>query len=76
MSYKYISIPTSRLSEEWLINSNLNLNDDIDTFITYSVATDSYDYYNFVEIAEEDFICNMQDEFEQRVIEAKLERLL
>ena len=76
MSYKYISIPTSRLSEEWLINSNFNLNDDIDTFITYSIATDSYDHYNFVETAEEDFICNKQDEFEQRVSEAKLERLI
>ena len=76
MSYKYITIPTSRLSEEWLINNNFNLNDNIDCFITYSIATDSYDHYNFVEIAHEDFICNTQEEFEQRVTEAKLERLL
>ena len=76
MSYKCISIPTSRLSDEWLINNKFNLNDDIDTFITYSVATDIYDHYNFVATAHEEFICNTQEEFEQRVTEAKLERLL
>ena len=76
MSYKYISIPTSRLSEEWLRNNNFNLYEYIDSFITYSVATDIYDHYSFVETAEEDFICNTQEEFEQRVTEAKLERLL
>ena len=76
MSYKYISIPTSRLSEEWLRNNNFNLDVDIDTFITYSIATDSYDHYNFVETAEEDFICNKQDEFEQIVTQIKLEKIL
>ena len=76
MSYKYIGIPTARLSEEWLRNNNFNPNGNIDSFITYSVATNSYDHYNFVETAEEEFICNTQEEFEQRVTEAKLERLL
>ena len=31
MSYKYISIPTSRVSEEWLINNNSNLNKTAET---------------------------------------------
>lgn len=76
MNYKYISIPTSRLSEEWLINNNFNLNYDINTFITYAVATDSYDHYDFVETVEEDFICNKQEEFEQMVAQAKLGKIL
>lgn len=76
MSYKYISIPTSRLSEEWLKNNNFNLDDDINKFITYRIATDSYDHYNFVETAEEEFICNTQEEFEQMVSEGKLSRII
>ena len=76
MNYKYISIPTSRLSEKWLRNHNFNPNDDIDTFITYAVATDNYDHYNFVETVEEDFLCNKQEEFEQLVAENKLSRII
>ena len=76
MSYKYISIPRSRLSEEWLRNNNFNPDDDISTFITYTVVTDSYDQYSFVGIVEEDFICNSQEEFEQMVSEAKLYRII
>ena len=76
MSYKYISIPRSRLSEEWLRNNNFNPDDDISTFITYTVVTDSYDQYSFVGIVEEDFICNNQEEFEQMVSEAKLYRII
>ena len=76
MNYKYISIPTSRLSEEWLENHNFNTDDDIDAFITYCVASDDYEHYNFVDPAHEDFICNTQKEFEQMVSEAKLGRLI
>ena len=76
MSYKYISIPTSRLSREWLKNHNFNTDNDIDTFITYTVVTDSYDCYNFVQTVEEDFICNSQAEFEQLVSEVKLSRII
>lgn len=76
MNYKYISIPKSRLSKEWLRNNNFNPDDDIDSFITYTVATDSYDHYNFVKTAEEDFICNTQEEFEQIVTQIKLEKIL
>ena len=76
MSYNYISIPTSRLSEEWLRNNNFNLDDDINTFITYHIATDKYDHYDFIESAEEDFICNSQAEFEQLVSEVKLSRII
>ena len=76
MSYKYISIPTSRLSGEWLRDNNFDPDGDVDTFITYSVASDSYDHYDFVNPAEEDFLCNKQEEFEQRVSEAELEGIL
>ena len=76
MSYKYISIPTARVSEEWLRNNNFNPDANIDVFITYSVATNSYDHYNFVETAHEDFICNTMEEFIQMITEAKLERLI
>lgn len=76
MNYKYISIPKSRLSKEWLISNNFNLDNDIATFITYTVITDKYDHYNFIESAEEDFICNTQKEFEQIVSEAKLYRII
>lgn len=76
MSYKYISIPTSRLSEEWLSDNNFNPDDDIVAFITYCVASDDYDHCNFLDPAEEDFLCNTQAEFEQMVSEAKLGRLI
>ena len=76
MSYKYISIPRSRLSEEWLRNNNFNPDADISTFITYTLVGDSYDHYNFVATDEEDFICNSQEEFEQMVSEAKLYRII
>ena len=77
MSYKYISIPTSRLSEEWLRDNNdFSPDDEIDTFITYSVASDSYDHYDFLNPAEEDFLCNTQAEFEQRVSESRLSRII
>ena len=76
MSYKYISIPTSRLSEKWLRDNNFNPEEDIDTFITYSVARDSYEGYDFVDNAEEDFLCNKQEEFEQLVAENKLSRII
>ena len=76
MSYKYISIPKSRLSEEWLRNNNFNPEGDIDTFITYAVAGDRYEDYDFVDNAEEEFICNTQEEFEQLVAENKLSRII
>ena len=76
MSYKYISIPTSRLSEEWLKNHNFDLDDDINTFITYHIASTRYDHYDFIGSAEEDFLCNKQEEFEQMVTQAKLGRIL
>ena len=76
MSYKYISIPTSRLSKEWLRNNNFNPKGDIDTFITYVVARDSYVDYDSVESAEKEFICNTQEEFEQLVAEGKLSRII
>ena len=76
MNYKYISIPKSRLSAEWLRNNNFNLNYDIATFITYTVVTDKYDHFSFVESAEEEFICNKQEEFEQLVAENKLSRII
>ena len=76
MSYECISIPRSRLSEEWLRNNNFNPDGNIDTFITYTVATDSYGHYDFVKTAEEEFICNSQEEFEQMVSEAKLYRII
>ena len=76
MSYKYISIPTSRLSAEWLRNNNFNPDDNIDTFITYTVVVCRYDHYNLVNNAEEEFICNTQEEFEQLVAENKLSRII
>lgn len=78
MSYKYISISRSRLSEEWLRNNNFNPDDDIDIaiFITYTVVTDSYAPYNFVGTTEEDFLCNSQAEFEQLVAENKLSKII
>ena len=76
MSYKYISIPTSRLSEEWLRNNNFDPEEDIDTFITYTVVINRYDHYNLVNNAEEEFICNTQEEFEQMIAQAKLEKIL
>ena len=76
MSYKYISIPRSRLFEEWLRNNNFNPDDDEGIYITYTVVTDSYDHYSFVSTAEEDFICNSQEEFEQLVAENKLSRII
>ena len=76
MSYKYICIPKSRLSEEWLTDNNFNPDDDIDTFITYYITSDSYDHCNFVYDAEAEFICNTQKEFEQMVNQIKLERIL
>ena len=76
MNYKYISIPKSRVSEEWLTDNNFSPDDDIDTFITYSVASDRYEHYNFVDAAHEDFICNTQKEFEQMVSESKLSRII
>ena len=50
MSYKYISIPTSRLSEEWLINNNID--------------------------PEEEYLCNSETEFLEKVKEAKLINML
>ena len=76
MSYKYISISRSRLSEEWLRNNNFKLGDDIYIFITYTVVTDSYGQYDFVGTAEEDFLCNKQEEFEQLVAENKLSKII
>ena len=84
MSYKYICIPKSMLSEEWLTDNNFNPDDDIDTFITYSiytfitysVASGIYDHYNFVGTTHENFICNTQKEFEQMVAQARLEKIL
>lgn len=76
MNYKYISIPKSRLSKEWLRNNNFNLDNDVATFITYTVVTDNYDHFSFVESAEEEFICNTQEEFEQMVSEGKLSRII
>ena len=76
MSYECISIPRSRLSEEWLRNNNFNPDGNISTFITYTLVSDSYDHYNFVKTAEEEFICNSQEEFEQIVSEAKLYRII
>lgn len=76
MNYKYISIPKSRLSKEWLRNNNFNLNIDIATFITYTVVTDNYAHFSFVKSAEEEFICNTQEEFEQMVSEGKLSRII
>lgn len=76
MNYKYICIPKSRLSEEWLTDNNFNPEDDIDTFITYYITSDSYDHYNSVYDAEAEFICNTQKEFEQMVAQARLEKIL
>ena len=76
MNYKYIRIPTSRLSEEWLKNNNFSPDDDIGNFTTYRVASDSYDHYDFLEPAEEKFLCNTQKEFEQMVSESKLSRII
>ena len=76
MSYKYITIPTSRLSEEWLRNNNFDPEEDIDTFITYNTVTDSCDHYDFLDPAEEDFLRNKQEEFEQLIAENKLSKII
>ena len=76
MSYKYICIPKSRLSEEWLTDNNFNPDDDIDTFITYYITSDSYDHCNFVFDAEAEFICNSEEEFQSLIAEHKLKEIL
>ena len=76
MNYKYISIPKSRLSKEWLTDNNFNPEDDINTFITYYITSDSYGHCDFVYGAEAEFICNTQKEFEQMINQIKLERIL
>lgn len=75
-NYKYISIPVNRLTEKWLKENNFNRAHDLDTFMSYDVELQNYTDFNQVELADKEFICNTQEEFEQKVAEYKLLRIL
>ena len=75
-NYKYISIPVNRLTEKWLKENNFNRAHDLDTFMSYDVELQNYTDFNQVELADKEFICNTQEEFEQKVAEYKLLSML
>lgn len=75
-NYSYISIPTSRLTVEWLTDNGFSTQHDIGTFICYHSTSEVYDHYSGVEDSIHEFICNTQKEFEQKIRESKLLKLL
>ena len=75
-NYSYISIPTSRLTDDWLTDHGFSNAHEIYTFVSYYTPTGVYDHYVGMEDAEVDFICNTQEEFEQKIAEYKLLRVL
>lgn len=75
-NYKYISIPSNRLSQEWLDANGFSDMYEVFTFISYHTSSEDYDHYNHVEDADNEFICNTQEEFIQKVNENKLMDLL
>lgn len=75
-NYSYISIPVSRLTEDWLTEHGFSNRHEIGTFVCYHATSEVYDHYVDVEDAEVEFICNRQKEFEQKIRESKLLKLL
>lgn len=75
-NYSYISIPTRRLTEEWLIEHGFPNRDKLDTFMCYHTVSEVFDHYLSVEGEIHEFICNTQEEFEQKIAECKLMGLL
>ena len=75
-SYSYISIPTSRLTDDWLIDNGFSNTYEINTFVCYHTTSELFDHYLSVEDEIHEFICNTQKEFEQKIRESKLLKLL
>ena len=76
VNYSYISIPTSRLTVEWLTDNGFSTQHDIGTFICYHSTSEVYVQYVAVEDSIHEFICKTQDEFIQKVEQIKLLKLL
>ena len=75
-SYSYISIPTSRLTDDWLIDNGFSNTYEINTFVCYHTTSEVFDHYLSVEDEIHEFICNTQEEFDQKIAEYKLLRIL
>ena len=75
-NYDYITIPTIRLDPDWIQECKLGNDYARSTFISYEINGDRYYYYANVGSAESEFLCNTQEEFEQKVAEYKLLRVL
>lgn len=76
VNYSYISIPTSRLTDYWLTDNGFSNAHEINTFVCYHTTSEVFDHYLSVEDEIHEFICNTQAEFEQRIAECKLMRIL
>ena len=82
MSYRCISIPTSWLSSEKLDEYNPLVKKNPSSqssgiLLSYFTETDKFSYSNAVfEDSIYEFLCNSEEEFEQLVAQAKLEKIL
>lgn len=75
-NYNYIAIPSNRLDPNWLQERKLNDVYARSTFISYDINRDEYCHCTNVESADSEYLCNTQEEFEQKVVEYKLLRVL
>lgn len=82
MSYRCISIPANWLSSEKLdeYNSLVMKNPSSQSsgiFLSYFTHTGKFSYANSLfEDSTHEYICNSEEEFEQMVTQAKLEKIL
>lgn len=82
MSYRCISIPTCWLSSEKLDEYNPLVKKNPSSqssgiFLSYFTHTGKFSYANSIfEDPIHEYICNSEDEFEQMVTQARLEKIL
>ena len=82
MSYRCISIPTCWLSSEKLDEYNPLVKENLSSqssgiFLSYFTHTGKFSYANSLfEDSTHEYICNSEEEFEQMVTQAKLEKIL
>ena len=75
-SYDFLTIPTSRLNTGWLLERKLGDAYANSNFISYDTKRDEYCHSSGVDTADIEFICNTQEEFDQKIAEYKLMRIL
>ena len=84
MKYRYITIPNVWVTEDTLKSLNINIkehrfqsNKSKAVFISYVILNDIFVYSTHVSTnPKDDYLCNSETEFLEKVQEAKLMRIL